>query len=297
MGQILRIRPVIPRLFFLEEFPMNRMKNVSSYVTTFFLSLLALIFAFPFYYVFVLATWRAQEILVFPPHFWFGPGLAENLTSLFGRVPFATNFLNSLGIAAISTISVLFFCTLAGFAFAKYQFKFKKSLFAFVIATMAIPGFLNIIPFYKMMVGFGWINTWLPLIVPGMAGAFGIFLMTQFLENALPGELLEAARIDGVGEFAMLWKVVFPLAKAGMAVLGVVTFVGSWNNFTGPLILLPDLDSTTLPVALSVLSSRVDNNMGALMVGNALTLLPLLIVFMLFSRQIIAGLTAGAVKG
>jgi multiple sugar transport system permease protein len=276
---------------------MKSLKTFQSYATTFFLGLFALIFAFPFYYVFVLATWRAQEILVFPPHFWFGPGLQENLISLFGRVPFASNFLNSIGIATLSTVSVLFFCTLAGFAFSKYQFKFKKTLFAFVIATMAIPGFLNIIPFYKMMVAFGWINTWLPLIVPGMAGAFGIFLMTQFLENALPYELLEAARMDGVGEFSMLWRIVFPLARSGMAVLGVVTFVSSWNNFTGPLILLPDVDSTTLPVALSVLSSRVDNNMGALMVGNALTLLPLLIVFMLFSRQIISGLTAGAVKG
>lgn len=275
---------------------MNK-KAITSVVTTALLGVLAVIFAFPFYYVFVLATWPSREILVFPPHFWFGSGLMDNLTSLFGRVPFSVNFFNSLGIASVSTALTLFFCTLAGFAFSKYDFKFKKILFTFVIATMAIPGFLNIIPFYKMMVSFGWINTWLPLIVPGMAGAFGIFLMTQFLQNALPGELLEAARIDGIGEFRMLWYVVFPLAKAGMAVLGVVTFVGSWNNFTGPLILLPDVDHTTLPVALSVLSSRVDNNMGALMVGNALTLLPLLIVFMLFSRQIISGLTAGAVKG
>lgn len=274
---------------------MNR--KIASVATTALLGILAVIFAFPFYYVFVLATWPSREILVFPPHFWFGPGLMDNLTSLFGRVPFGTNFYNSFGIATIATATTMFFCTLAGFAFSKYQFKFKKLLFSFVIATMAIPGFLNIIPFYKMMVAFGWINTWLPLIVPGMAGAFGIFLMTQYLENALPSELLEAARIDGVGEFAMLWHVVFPMAKAGLAVLGVVTFVGSWNNFTGPLILLPDVDRTTLPVALTVLSSRVDNNMGALMVGNALTLLPLLIVFMLFSRQIISGLTAGAVKG
>ena len=276
---------------------MKPLKFLPSYLTTFFLGLLALVFAFPFYYVFVLATWPSQQILVFPPHFVFGGGLQENLDSLFSRVPFGLNFLNSFGIAVLSTLSVLFFCTMAGFAFSKYEFRFKKPLFAFVLATLAIPGFLNIIPFYKMMVTFGWINTWLPLIVPGMAGAFGIFLMTQFLEKALPGELLDAARIDGVGEFGLLWRVVFPLAKSGMAVLGVVTFVGSWNNFTGPLILLPNVNATTLPVALSVLNSRVDNNMGGLMVGNALTLLPLLIVFMIFSRQIISGLTAGAIKG
>lgn len=276
---------------------MNLRKSLPSILTTALLGLLALVFAFPFYYVFVLATWPSQQILVFPPHFWFGNGVSENLQSLFERVPFATNFFNSVGIAVISTAAVLFFSTMAGFGFAKYEFRFKGALFAFVIATLAIPGFLNIIPFYKMMASFGWINTWLPLIVPGMAGAFGIFLMTQFLEKALPSELLDAGRIDGLGEFALLTRVAFPMARSGMAVLGVVTFVGSWNNFTGPLILLPDVKSTTLPVALSVLNSRVDNNMGGLMVGNALTLLPLLIVFMIFSRQIISGLTAGAIKG
>lgn len=272
----------------------KRIKTAIMYIV---LGLMAIVFAYPFYNVFVLATWPSQQVLRFPPHFFFGGGLALNFQQLLARIPFAKNFYNSLGIALLSTLSVLFFCTMAGFAFSKYQFRFKKQLYFFVIASMAIPGFLNIIPFYKMMVRFGWINTWLPLIVPGMAGAFGIFLMTQFLENSLPGELLEAARIDGLSDFGILLRIVFPLARPALSVLGIVTFVGSWNNFTGPLILLPRIDSTTLPVALTVLNSRVDNNLGALMLGNALTLLPLVVIFMLFSRQIIAGLTAGAVKG
>lgn len=271
-----------------------RIKTVSMYVV---LGLMALVFAYPFYNVFVLATWPSQQVLRFPPHFFFGNGLAENMSQLLARIPFGLNFFNSLGIALLSTISVVFFCTMAGFGFAKYQFRFKRQLYFFVIASMAIPGFLNIIPFYKMMVRFGWINTWLPLIVPGMAGAFGIFLMTQFLENSLPDDILDAARIDGLNDFGILLRIVFPLAKPALAVLGIVTFVGSWNNFTGPLILLPKIEATTLPVALTVLNSRVDNNLGALMLGNALTLLPLMIMFILFSRQIISGLTAGAVKG
>jgi len=272
-------------------------KTIKPVLVTLVLGLLGLVFAYPFYCVFVLATWPSNQVLSFPPHFWFGTGLAENFTSLLERVPFGTNFFNSLGIAVSSTVAVLFFCTAAGFAFAKYRFRFQKVLFFFVIATMAVPGFLNIIPFYKMMSGFGWINTWLPLVVPGMASAFGIFLMTQYLQGAIPDEILDAARIDGLGEGGILFRIVFPLAQSGMAVLAVVTFVGSWNNFTGPLVLLPDIDATTLPVALSVLNSRVDNNMGALMVGNALTLLPLLVLFLFFSRQIISGLTAGAIKG
>ncbi|HAE23565.1 MAG TPA: sugar ABC transporter permease [Spirochaetaceae bacterium] len=269
-------------------------QKVLSYL---FLGLMAFIFAYPFYNVFVLATWPSSQVLSFPPRFFFGAGLMENWQQLFARIPIGKNFYNSLGIALLSTGSVLFFCTMAGYAFAKFEFRFKAQLYAFVIATMAIPGFLNIIPFYKMMVAFKWVNTWLPLIVPGMAGAFGIFLMTQFLENSIPAELLDAARIDGLGEFGILIRIVFPLSKPGLAVLGIVTFVGSWNNFTGPLILLPRIDSTTLPVALSVLNSRVDNNLGALMLGNALTLLPLMLIFLFFSKQIISGLTAGAVKG
>ncbi len=260
------------------------------------LGIMSLVFAFPFYYVFVLATWPAREVLAFPPHLFFGLGLKQNWEQLLARIPFARNYFNSAGIASLSTLAVMFFCTMAGFGFAKYSFKFRSALYAFVIGTMAIPAFLNIIPYYKMMVSFGWINTWLPLIVPGMASAFGIFLMTQFLENSLPEELLDAARIDGLGEFSILLRIAFPLAKPGLAVLGIITFVGSWNNFTGPLILLPRVESTTLPVALTVLNSRVDNNMGALMLGNALTLLPLILVFVFFSKQIISGLTAGAVK-
>lgn len=270
--------------------------SIARVVIGFILFLFSLIFAFPFYYVFVLATWPGSRVLEFPPHLFFGQGLKENFEILFTRVPYLTNFMNSLGIAIISTVTAIFFCTMAGFAFAKYDFKFKKQLYKFVIATLAIPGFLNIVPFYKMMVAFKWINTWLPLIVPGMAGAFGIFLMTQFMENSLPEEILEAGRIDGLTEFGLLMRIAFPLAKPGMAILGIITFIGSWNSFTTAMIFLPSVKKTTLPVALSMLNSRVDNNMGGLMLGTALSLVPLIVVFIAFSKQIIAGLTAGAVK-
>jgi multiple sugar transport system permease protein len=261
------------------------------------LSICALLVAFPFYYVFVLGTWPGDRILEFPPHLLLGSGLQENWRILTERIPFAANFMNSLGIAVSSTALSLIFCTMAGFGFAKYRFRFRRQLYGFVLLTLAIPGFLSIVPFYKMMVAFHWLNTWLPLVVPGMAGAFGIFLMTQFMENSLPDELLDAGRIDGLSELGLLLRVGFPLARPGMAILGIITFIGSWNNFTSAMVLLPDLAKTTLPVALSILNSRVENNMGALMLGTALSLAPLVIVFATFSRQIIDGLTAGAVKG
>ncbi|MBN1241153.1 MAG: carbohydrate ABC transporter permease [Spirochaetales bacterium] len=261
------------------------------------LTAVALLFAFPFYYIFVLGTWPGERVLELPPHLVFGNGLSANLEVLLERVPYFSSFLNSLGIALTQTVLSLFFCTMAGFAFAKYRFRFRKQLLGFVIATLAVPGFLNIVPFYKMMVAFGWINTWLPLVVPGMAGAFGIFLMTQFLAHGLPDELLDAGAIDGLGEFGLLIRVVFPLARPGMAILGIITFIGSWNSFTSALVFLPDLSKTTLPVVLAALNSRVDNNLGALMLGTALSLLPMMAIFLVFSRQIISGLTAGAVKG
>jgi len=253
-----------------------------------------LLFAFPFYYVFVLASW--SRIYSNPPHLWFGSDIPVNLNSLLSQLPFHVNFFNSLSIAVLATAGTVFFCTMGGYAFAKFEFKGKKGLLLFIISTMAIPAFLNIIPFFKMMVAFGWYKTWLPLIVPGLANAFGIFLMTQFLENSIPSDLLSAARIDGLNEFQILIKVVFPLAKPGIAILGTVTFIGSWNNFLGALIMLPDPKHSTIPVALSSLFVRSDGNFGGLMLGTALALLPLLIAFMFFSKKIIANLTAGSIK-
>lgn len=255
----------------------------------------ALLFTFPFYYVFVLATHPTP--FANPPHIFFGSSVAENVDALFGQLPFLGSFFNSLSIAVLATVSVIFFCTLGGFAFAKYRFKGKELMLMFIVLTMAIPPFLNIIPFFRMMVAFGWYRTWLPLIVPGMANAFGIFLMKQFLEESIPDELLDAARIDGLNEFQMIPRVVFPLAKPGIAILGTITFVGSWNNFLGALVMLPEPKNTTLPVALSSLFVRSDGNYGGLMLGTALSILPLLIIFMFFSRKIIANLAAGAVKG
>lgn len=259
------------------------------------LSIFALIFIFPFYYVFVLATHAVPYAN--PPHLWFGPDIPGNIDALFRQVPFLRAFLTSLGIATISTVTTVFFCTLAGFAFAKYEFKGKNMLLTFVVLTMAIPAFLNIVPFFRMMIAFGWYLTWLPLIIPGMANAFGIFLMKQFLENSIPSDLMDAGRIDGITEFQMLWYIVFPLAKPSIAVLGTVTFIGSWNNFLGALVMLPDPAKSTLPVALSSLFVRSDGNYGGLMLGIALSILPLLIVFVFFSRRIIANLTAGSIKG
>ena len=260
-----------------------------------------LVFAFPFYYVFILSSLSDSEIFTSPPRLFFGSNIIENLRGLFDTEKlsfnFARNFFNSVAIATLSTVFTIFFCTLGGYAFAKYNFKGKKMLFTFVLTTLAIPPFLNIIPFFKMMVAFGWYNTWLPLIVPGVANAFGIFMMTQFIGKAVNDELLEAARIDGFGELGILFRIVFPLAAPGISVLGTITFIGSWNNFLGALILLPKPERTTIPVVLSSLRSQSDGGFGTLYIGTALALLPLIVVFLFFSRKIITDFASGSVKG
>lgn len=261
---------------------------------------LAGIFFFPFYYMFIIASHPRETMFRTPPNIWFGGALGENLQQLLfvqEQVPYLLNYANSILIALLTVVTTLFFCTMGGFALAKYEFKGKKFVFLFILSTMAFPPFLNIIPFYRMMVAFGWINRWRALIVPGMANAMGIFLMRQYMEDSIPDALLDAARIDGLSEFGILGRIVFPLAKPGMGVLAIITFVGSWNNFLGAFILLPNLRSTTLTVALNTLNAVSFGEFGMVYAGTAMAIVPLLILFFLASRQFISGLTSGSVKG
>jgi len=251
----------------------------------------------PFYFMFVFATHSRSEIFNLPPPAWFGDHTPQNYDSLLGRTPFWRNLWNSLYLAVMATGTTLFFCSLAGYAFAMYNFRFRDGLFNVVLATLLIPNALNIVPFALIMQAFGWIDTPRALWVPGMAGAFGIFLMRQYIGSAIPRELVEAARIDGCSEFTIYRRIIVPLCGPAMATLGLVTFIASWNNFLGPLIIFRSAQTFTAPLALRSLQGLVNTDWGALMLGVGLTVLPLLVVFALASRQLIAGLTAGATKG
>ena len=176
------------------------------------------------------------------------------------------------------------------------EFRFKKALFALVMGTMLLPSFMNMIPTFMIMDALGWIDQHRALYIPGAASAFGIFLMRQFASSAIPRELIEAARMDGCGEFSIYWRIVLPLLKPALGTLGLITFIASWNNFIGPLIVMRSADNYTLPLALRSLQSPVNTEWGALMAGSAIATIPLLILFAISSRQLIAGLTSGAVK-
>lgn len=257
----------------------------------------ALMMLGPFWFMFVFATHSNREILSLPPPIWFGDKFLDNLQQLLTSLPhFWKNVGWSFYIALMSTALNLFFCSLAGFAFAMYKFRFREPLFGFVMATMLLPSFVGMIPTALTMSWLEWMNQPRALYVPGAVGALGIFMMRQYIESAIPGELIDAARIDGCGEFSIYWRIVLPLIGPALGTLGLITFIGSWNNFIGPLIVIRDMEMYTVPLALRSLQGTGQIPWGAISAGSAIAVLPLLVLFMLASRRLIEGLTAGAVK-
>lgn len=256
----------------------------------------ALIMLAPFYFMFVFATHSRTEIFSLPPPLFFGSDLLANLHILTGRLPFWRNLGWSLYVALASTALTLLFCSMAGYAFALFEFRFKKALFGLVMATMLLPSFMNMIPSFMVMNALGWIDQPRALYLPGAASAFGIFLMRQFVATSVPRDLIEAARMDGCGELGIYVRIVLPLLKPALGTLGLITFIASWNNFMGPLVVMRSPEMYTLPLALRSLQSPVDTEWGALMTGSAIATLPLMLLFVVFSRQLISGLTTGAVK-
>jgi len=262
-----------------------------------FVGIGVLILVAPFYFTFVFATHGRAEIFNSPPPWWFGTQFFSNVELLLQRLPFWRNLGLSLYIASMTTALNLLLCSMAGFAFAVYEFRFKRGLFAFVVASMMLPSFLNMIPSFMVMDVLGWLNQPRALYVPGAAGALGIFLMRQYIGSAIPRDLIDAARMDGCGEFRVFWSVVLPLTGPALGTLGLITFISSWNNFVGPLVVMREVENYTVPLALRSMQSPNNTEWGALMAGSAIAMLPLLIVFVFSARRLVAGLTAGAVRG
>jgi multiple sugar transport system permease protein len=274
--------------------PSQVIKKALLYAVLFFLAALTL---FPFYWMFVLATHSQGDIYSAPPPLWFGDYLTRNYEALTSRLPYVRNIWNSLYIAIMATATTVFFASLAGFGFAMYHFRFKKLLFAIVIASLMIPPLLGIIPYYLIIQWLGWLDTPRAIWVPGMAGAFGIFLMRQYIASVMSRDLMDAARIDGASEFRIYWNIVLPIIKPGLATLAMLTFIGQWNNFLGPLVVLSSRENYTVPLALRTLQGLIQTDWGAVLLGSSLAVIPLLVIFVLASRQVIEGLTAGSVKG
>lgn len=205
-------------------------------------------------------------------------------------------FVNSLGLALASTLVSVSFNTLAGYAFAKLRFRHRERIFGLLIAALVIPGQVAMLPLFLMLKGMGLVNTWMGVLIPGMAGIFGIFLVRQYA-SGIPNDLLEAARIDGAGEFRIFATIVMPLLKPIMVTLAIFTFLAAWNDFMWPLIALTGQEHYTLPIALASLSREHVQDSELMMAGSVVTILPVLVLFLALQRYYLEGLLLGSVKG
>ena len=264
-----------------------------------FLLVVAILSFMPFYWMLILATHDTQTIFQYPPPLLPGGNAWINYQNMLTVIPFWKNFLNSAVVAIAVTLSTLLFCSMGGYAFAMYKFPGKNALFVLMLATLMVPFLVLIIPWFIIISRFGWLNDLRALIVPGAVSAFGIFWMRQYISSNISSELLDAARIDGCSEFSIFFRVVAPLLGPAYGALGILTFMGSWNSFFYPLIVIKDTDVATLPLALQLLRGDPyrGGDYGVLMFGTALGMLPVLIIFWAASRRFISGLTAGALKG
>ena len=219
----------------------------------------------------------------------------SNYRNLWKTVPYGRYFVNSVFIATASTLLTLFFCSLGGYAFAKYQFRGQKILFGILLASMMVPFQVLLVPLFGLMYDIGWLNSYKAIIIPFSVGAFGVFLMRQFIVT-IPSELLDAARIDGCSEFGIYYRIVLPIIKPALGALTIYSFLGSWNGYLWPLIILRDEVKYTLPIGLANLVGIYRQDYGMLMAGTLLSLMPIVILFLAMQREFVQGITLGGVK-
>ena len=219
----------------------------------------------------------------------------SNYRNLWKTVPYNRYFINSVFIATASTLLTLFFCSLGGYAFAKYDFRGQKILFGILLASMMVPFQVLLVPLFGLMYDIGWLNSYKAIVIPFSVGAFGVFLMRQFIVS-IPSELLDAARIDGCSEFGIYYRVVLPIIKPALGALTIYSFLGSWNGYLWPLIILRDEAKYTLPIGLANLVGIYRQDYGMLMAGTLLSLMPIVILFLAMQREFVQGITLGSVK-
>ena len=256
----------------------------------------ALLFVAPFWYMLVAASRPMAEMNQWPPPLLLGDDLWSNVATAVEQQSIGLALWNSLVVSGVITASTVLFCTTAGYAFAKMRFRGRDTLFAITLGTMMIPPSLSVVPLYSIMADLGLAGDLASVVLPSLVAAFGVFFMRQYLSTALPDELLEAAKVDGATSLRTLWSIVLPIARPGMAVLGMLTFMSAWNDFFWPVITL-NSSNPTVQVALNNLGSGYVPDTAVIMAGTLVGTLPVLVVFLLLGRQIVGGIIAGAVKG
>ncbi len=223
------------------------------------------------------------------------PFVDTNYLTVLGKTNFVRWFLNSLFIGVVTTASVLCFDTLTGYTLCKMNFPGKNLIFIIILATLMVPTEMLVIPWYLMSSRLGWMNTYWSIMFPGVISAFGIFMIRQFFES-VPNDLIEAARIDGLNEFGIYWRIALPLIKPAISALAIFTFLGNWNAFLWPVIIISQYDLYTLPVGLSLFSTDAGSQWELIMTAASMATVPVLIVFMIFQKQIIEGIHLSGMK-
>ncbi|WP_282945181.1 carbohydrate ABC transporter permease [Cellulomonas endometrii] len=262
-----------------------------------FLSLLVVVYVGPLLWALSSSFKDRSDIFAFPPRLVPDPATLDNYATLLQTQPFWRWMLMSTGVAVISTVATVFLCSMAGFGFAKYEFRGKNVLFDVMFSSLAIPFAVIVVPLFILVAKLGLANPFFALIVPWVAPAFGIFMMRQYTEQSVPDEILDAARIDGCSEFRIFVSVVLPLLRPAIGALGVWSFLNSYNNLLWPLVIVAEPDFYTVPLGLQALFGAEGRQYDLVMAGSILAAVPALIVFFALRKQLVSGLTSGAVKG
>jgi len=272
----------------------RRFPNVGRLLAYVLLAVGSVVMAFPFVWMLLSAFKPLKEIFRF--NFWPKVWTLANFQDVLLNTQFPRWFLNSLIVAGISTVSVLFFASLVGYTLTRLRFPGRNFIFLLILSTLMIPTEMLVIPWYVMSTQYGWVNTYWGIAFPGLIPAFGVFLMRQFFDT-LPRDLFDAGRVDGVSEFGLFWRVGLPLVGPGLAALGIFNFVGNWNAYLWPLIVAKSPSMRTIPVGVAFFSGEAGTEWNLIMAAAALAVLPVLLVFFIFQRQIIEGVVLTGVKG
>jgi ABC-type glycerol-3-phosphate transport system permease component len=261
------------------------------------LIIVSLFMILPFVWMLSTSFKLAADIFGYPPRFIPDNPVLDNYTYVIFTKQAMRYLYNTAVIATLSTIATLFFSTLAGYAFAKYDFPGKKGLFAFLLATMVIPGAVMMVPAFIIIRKIGWVDTIWPLIIPGAASAFWIFFFRQFI-STISNDVMDAARMDGASEFRIYWNIILPIISPAITGMGLIMFMASWNAYQGPRIYLKSADKMVMTQAImSMQGSAGFTAWGEYMALSVISLIPLLIIFLVFQRRIVEGVMAGAIKG
>jgi multiple sugar transport system permease protein len=272
----------------------KRQRRLGNFLALLLLALGGVVMVLPFVWMVLTSLKPFPEI--FQLRFFPQEPTLDNYRQVLRETGFLRWFWNSLLVATITTLSVLFFDSLAGYTLARLRFPGKDLVFLLILSTLMVPTEMLVIPWYVMSAEKGWINTYWGLLFPGLMTAFGVFLMRQFFLT-LPQDLFDAARMDGLSEFGVFWRIGFPLVRPALAALGIFTFLGNWNAFLWPLIVIQTPDMRTLPVGIALFSGEAGTAWNLIMAASSLAVLPVLLVFFFFQRQIIEGVVLTGVKG